>query len=139
MADKDSTLYTNRKTLIDARDSGGHDLTIRFSHTVASDGNGDRVFLVELPRDSQVVDGAVAWDALGAATTMSVGDTTSGTRYLAATAVTAVGRASFPTPRAGMNYRPTDAAQRILCLTWGGAVPTNAAIVEGWVRVQLGV
>lgn len=139
MADKDSTLYSTRKTLVDARDSGGNDLTLRFSHTVASDGSTDRVFLVELPANCQVVDGAVSWDALGAATTMAIGDTTSGARYLAATAVTTAGRASFPVPRAGMNYRPADAAQRIFCLTWAAAVPTNGAIVEGWVRVQLGV
>jgi hypothetical protein len=139
MADKDSTLYAGRKTFVDARDSGGNDLTIRISHTVASDANGDRVFLVEFPANCQVVDGVISWDALGASTTMSIGDTTSGTRYLAATAVTTAGATRFPVPRAGMNYRPVIAADRILCLTWGGATPTNAAVVEGWVRVQLGV
>lgn len=139
MADKESTPYSTRKSLVDARDYGGNDLLIKLNWTVASDANGDRIFMAELPANCQVVDGAISWDALGAATTMAIGDQTSGTRYLAATAVTTAGRTSFPIPRAGMNYRPADAAQRVLCVTWGGATPTNAAIIEGWVRVQLGV
>jgi hypothetical protein len=138
MADKSSTPYTNRKSLTDAREYGGNDLLIRLNWTVASDANGDRIFMCELPLNCQVVDGAICWDALGASTTMAIGDQTSGTRYLAATAVTTAGRVSFPTPRAGMNYRPVIAADRVLCVTWGGATPTNAAVIEGWVRVQLG-
>jgi len=138
MADKDSVQYAGRKSFIDGRESGGNDIIIRINHTVASDTSTDRVFLVELPAGCQVMDGAVCWDALGASTTMAIGDTSSGARYLAATAVTAVGRASFPTPRAGMNFRPSTAAERILCLTWAGATPTNGAVIEGWVLIQLG-
>lgn len=138
MANKDSTLYATRKQFVDARDSGGNDLTLRISHTVASDAQNDTVNLVELPLNCQVVDGAITWDALGASTTLSIGDLTSGTRYVNAKAVTSAGRASFPEARAGMNYRPSIANDRTLIATWGGATPTNGAIIEGWVRVQLG-
>lgn len=138
MPDKESTPYSTRKSLVDSRDYGGNDLLIKLNWTVAADVNGDRIFMAELPANCQVVDGVIAWDALGAATTMAIGDQTNGARYLAATAVTTAGRTSFPTPRAGMNFRPATAAERVLCVTWGGANPTTTAVIEGWVRVQLG-
>lgn len=138
MATKDSTLYGTRHQLVDPRDSGGNDLTIRINWTVASDAQGDVINLLKLPLNCQVVDGVITWDALGASTTLSIGDLTSGTRYLNAKAVTTAGRASFPEARAGMNYRPASDNDRTLIATWGGATPTNGAIIEGWIRVQLG-
>ncbi len=138
MPDKNSIPYTNRKVLIDPRDYGGNVIRIKLNWTVAADANGDRIFMAELPFNCQIDDGAISWDALGAATTMSIGDQTSGTRYLNALAVTTAGRSSFPVPRAGMNFRPATAAERVLCVTWGGATPTTTAVIEGWVKVQLG-
>lgn len=138
MADKLSPLYERRTRLVDNRDAGGRQFFLRMAWTVtAPEQNGDRIFLVELPRDCQVLDAAIAWDALGTSVTMSLGDLDSATRYVNAQAVNAAGHVRFPTTRAAMNFRPANLNQRTVILTWGGANPTVGATVEGFFRVVL--
>lgn len=135
MANKDSTqyaaLYTN-KYLADARDLRGRPMFLPFDHTVASDANGDTVNLCVIPAYTKVVDIAVANEALGASTTLSIGDAGSATRYLAATAVTSAGKNSGLL-NAGQNYEPT--SDTIVIATWGGATPTNGAKISGYIVV----
>lgn len=121
------------KGLADPRDEGGREYLLPFQHTVGTEASGDIVNLRAIPKGCQVVGLDVSNDALGAATTMSLGDTQSATRYLAATAVTTAGKNSGLLT-AGQNFRPT--VDTIFILTWGGATPTAAAVVKGVLRVM---
>lgn len=135
MANKDSTqyaaLYTS-KYLADARDLRGRVMVLPFDHTVASDAQSDTVNLCVIPAYSKVIDISVANEALGASTTLSIGDSGSATRYLAATGVTSAGKNSGLLI-AGQNYEPT--SDTIVFATWGGATPTNGAKISGFITV----
>ena len=131
MANKDSTQYTAvfvNKYVTDARDIRGRAVPLPFEHTVASDANGDTVNLTVIPANSKVVGLDVANEALGAATTLSLGDAGVATRFLAATAVTSAGK-NTGLLVAGQNYEPT--SDTIVLATWGGATPTNGAKISG--------
>lgn len=133
MANLNSTLYSNlfvNKYLADARNWRGRLIVLPVEHVVSGDVNGDTVNATVIPAGHKVIAFDVAWDALGASTTMSFGDAGSGTRFLAATAVTSAGRASGPSGTAGQNYIAT--TDTIVLLTWGGANPTAAATVKGY-------
>jgi hypothetical protein len=119
--------------LADPRDEGGKEYLLPFQHTVGVEASGDVVNLRRLPKGCQVIGLDVSNDALGASTTMSLGDTQSATRYLAATAVTTAGKNSGLLS-AGQNFRP--AVDTIFTLTWGGATPTAAAVVKGVLRIM---
>lgn len=125
--------YEVGQQLTDARDEGGKEYLLPFSHTVGADVNGDVVRLRKLPKGCMVVGLDVSNDALGASTTMSIGDSESATRYLAATAVTTAGKNSGLLS-AGQNFRAT--VDTILVLTWGGANPTAAGVVKGVLRIM---
>lgn len=131
MANVNSTQYANifvNKYITDARDIRGRAVPLPFDHTVASDANGDTVNLTVIPANSKVVGLDVANEALGASTTLSIGDAGSATRYLAATAVTSAGK-NTGLLIAGQNYEPT--SDTIVIATWGGATPTNGAKISG--------
>lgn len=131
MPNKDSTQYAaihTNKYLADARDKGSRVVGIPFDHTVASDAQNDTVNLCVIPAYAKVVDLCVANEALGASTTLSIGDAGSATRYLAATAVTSAGK-NQGLLAAGQNYEPT--SDTIVFATWGGATPTNGARISG--------
>lgn len=131
MANSNSTQYANifvNKYLTDARDIRGRAVPLPFDHTVASDAQNDTVNLTVIPANSKVVGLDVANEALGASTTLSIGDAGSATRFLAATAVTSAGKNSGLLI-AGQNYEPT--SDTIVIATWGGATPTNGAKISG--------
>lgn len=135
MGNTNSTLYANifvNKYLADARDIRGRVIPLVFEHTVSSEANGDTVNLTVIPAYHKVIGLDVANEALGASTTLSLGDSGSATRYLAATGVTSAGKNSGLLI-AGQSYEPT--SDTIVLLTWGGATPTNGAKVYGvlWV------
>jgi len=135
MANLNSAQYANiyvNKYLVDARNFDGRAVPIPFDHVVGSDANGDTVNLAVIPANCKVVGLDVANSALGAATTLSLGDAGSATRFLAATAVTSAGK-NTGLLVAGQNYKPT--ADTILLATWGGAAPTAAGTISGvlWV------
>ncbi len=135
MANLNSTLYANvfvNKYVADARDIRARAVPLVFEHTVNSDANGDTVNLTVIPAYHKVIGLDVANEALGASTTMSLGDAGSATRYLAATGVTSAGK-NNGLLIAGQSYEPT--SDTIVLLTWGGATPTNGAKVHGvlWV------
>lgn len=136
MANKDSTQYANIYTnryLVDAKDLRGRLMALPFDHTVASDAQNDTVNLCVIPAYTKVIDISVANEALGASTTLSIGDAGSATRYLAATSVTSAGKNSGLLI-AGQNYEPT--ADTIVIATWGGATPTNGAKISGFILVM---
>lgn len=126
-----ASVYVN-KYLVDARNFDGRAVPIPFDHVVGADVNGDTVNLAVIPANCKVVGLDVANSALGASTTLSLGDAGSATRFLAATAVTTAGKNSGLLV-AGQNYKPT--ADTILLATWGGANPTAAGTISGvmWV------
>lgn len=131
MPNVNSTQYANifvNKYLTDARDIRGRAVPLPFDHTVASDAQNDTVNLTVIPANSKVVGLDVANEALGASTTLSIGDAGSATRYLAATGVTSAGKNSGLLI-AGQNYEPT--SDTIVIATWGGATPTNGAKISG--------
>lgn len=131
MGNVNSTQYANifvNKYLTDARDIRGRAVPLPFDHTVASDAQNDTVNLTVIPANSKVVGLDVANEALGASTTLSIGDAGSATRYLAATGVTSAGKNSGLLI-AGQNYEPT--SDTIVIATWGGATPTNGAKISG--------
>jgi len=131
MANVNSTQYANifvNKYITDARDIRGRAVPLPFDHTVNSDANGDTVNLTVIPANSKVVGLDVANEALGASTTLSIGDAGSATRYLAATAVTSAGK-NTGLLIAGQNYEPN--SDTIVLATWGGATPTNGAKISG--------
>jgi hypothetical protein len=135
MAALKSALYTSlhvTKNLADERDLGGHAFYIPIDHTVGADANGDTVDACVLRKGDMVVGIDVANSALGASTTLAVGDSGSATRFMAATSVTSAGKFSGLLS-AGQNYRVT--ADTVVILTWGGANPTAAGTVKGglWV------
>ena len=136
MANKDSLLYaklhTNKQVSLPT-DRGGFMYAIPIEHTVAADANGDTVNLAVLPLGAKILDIDLAYDALGASTTLSIGDAGSATRYIPSTGVTAAGRVQGPSTTAGQNFIQT--ADTILLLTWGGATPTNAATLKGVVKI----
>ncbi len=136
MATINSASYLNyevNKQLTDARDEGGREYMLPFQHTVGTDANGDVVNLRALPKGCQVMDIAVANDACGTSCTMSIGDSQSATRYINAASVASAGKNSGLLT-AGQNFRTT--ADTILILTWGGANPTAAAVIKGYIRVM---
>ena len=139
MANINSTQYANlfvNKYVTDARDIRGRAVPLPFDHTVVSDANGDTVNLTVIPAGCKVVGLDVANSALGAATTLSIGDAGSATRFLAATAVTSAGKNSGLLV-AGQNYEPT--SDTIVLATWGGANPTAAGTISGVIWVIPGV
>lgn len=120
------------KYLVDARDLRGRAVPIMFDHVVTTDVNADTVNLAVIPAFSKVVGMDVANSALGASTTLSLGDAGNATRYLAATSVTAAGKNSGLLV-AGQNYEPT--TDTIVLATWGGANPTAAGSISGVIWV----
>lgn len=136
MANLNSAQYLSvhvNKYLADARDVAGRAMPIPFDHVVGSDANGDTVNLCVLPARCKVVGLDVANSALGASTTLAIGDAGSATRFLAATAVTSAGKNSGLLV-AGQNYEP--AADTIVLATWGGATPTAAGTISGVIWVM---
>lgn len=139
MANLNSAQYLSihvNNYLADARDRGGRAVPIPFDHVVGADVNGDTVNLAVIPARCKVVGLDVANSALGASTTLALGDAGSATRFLAATAVTSAGKNSGLLV-AGQNYEPT--ADTILLATWGGANPTAAGTISGVLWVVPGV
>ena len=131
MANLNSAQYTAiyvNKYPADARDLNGRVVPIPFDHVVGADVNTDTVNLCVLPARCKVIGLDVANSALGASTTLSLGDAGSGTRYLAATAVTTAGK-NTGLLSAGQNYEPT--TDTIVLATWGGANPTAAGTISG--------
>lgn len=137
MANFSGTLYTSvyvNKYVADARDYRGNTKAIPFNHTITTEVAADTVNLCVLPAGCEVLDWAFTNDAMGAATTMSLGDAGSATRFYVATSVTAAGKAAGPLT-AGMLYRPT--ADTIVLATFAGATPTAAAVLKGYFLVLL--
>lgn len=135
MANANSVQYANiyvNKYITDARDLRGRAVPLPFDHTVASDANGDTINLCVIPAYSKVVGLDVANEALGASTTLALGDAGSATRYLVATAVISAGK-NNGLLFAGQNYEPT--SDTIVLATWGGATPTNGAKISGIIWV----
>lgn len=139
MAALNSALYTSlwvtKIPAPDERDVGGNEVFIPFSHTVGADAQNDTVNLCVVPKGCMVVDIKVANSALGASTTLSIGDSGSATRFLNAAAVTSAGKNSGLLT-AGQNYRPT--ADTIVFATWGGAAPTAAGTIAGGITIVKG-
>lgn len=137
MANVSSAQYTSiyvNKYLAGSRQLGGKTYNLPFSHVVGTEASGDTVNLAVIPANAMVINLIVSNDALGASTTLAIGDAGSATRFLAATAVTAAGK-NNGLLSAGQNYIPT--VDTILLATWGGATPTAAGVIKGVLQVIL--
>jgi hypothetical protein len=135
MANFSGTLYTSvyvNKYLADARDYRGKVIAIPFNHTITTEVATDTANLCVLPAGCEVLDWSFSNDAMGASTTMALGDAGSSTRFYPATSVTSAGKATGPLT-AGMLYRPT--ADTIVLATFAGATPTAAAVLKGYFLV----
>ena len=115
-------------------DRGGLPFYLPFTHTITTEVAADTVNLVVLPAGCTVLDWTFSNDAMGAATTMALGDAGSSTRFYLATSVTAAGKASGSLT-AGQNYTPT--ADTIVLATFAGATPTTTAVLKGYFLVIL--
>lgn len=139
MANFSGTLYTNvyiNKYLTDARDLRGRVMAIPFSHTITTEVANDTANLCVLPANCEVIDFTFTNDAMGASTTLALGDSGSATRFYPATSVTSAGKATGPLT-AGMRYRPT--ADTIVLATFAGATPTAAAVLKGYFLISVPV
>ena len=126
-------LYVN-KYLATQQDRGGPVFCLPFTHTITTEVAADTVNLCVIPAGAMVLDWAFANDAMGASTTMALGDAGSSTRYYPATSVTAAGKAAGNLT-AGQLYIPT--ADTIVLATFARATPTAAAVLKGYFLVIL--
>lgn len=99
------------------------------SFTTTGEAVADRIFIGQLEPLSVYLGGEIDIEALGASTTLALGDAGSATRYMAAVSSSAAGtlRARALT---GMHYRNTTQFPIPLFLTVGGASLTAAKIIR---------
>ena len=151
---RDSTLYSNvyvNKYITDARDRGGRDVEIPFSHTVVSGETGgasagvqDKVNLCVLPANCMVVglefSANNVWASAGTNGTIQIGDSGDDDRYLIATELYTAAASPLGTDLkhlglafAGQNYRPT--ADTVVQAIYKTANPVVGKIFKGSFRI----
>ncbi len=145
-----SSQYTRKETAGNQLSSGVDEIgAIRriafFDFVTTGSANGDTVDLVDLPKYARILGGKIITEALGASVTLSAGLTSaltspsggaiaaSATQLLGATAAATAVQLDFGNTYALGAGAKLDAAGK-LYLTIGGANPTTAKYVCGWVE-----
>jgi len=97
------------------------------SYEASSLADGSDISVARLPKGAKVYDVIVHFDALGASTTLKVGDSADDDRYIAATATTSAGQMSMSQEGAiaGFGYEQTAETDIIL---------TNAGTATGTIK-----
>ena len=133
MANVDSTQYANSTavpiSLAKPNELGGRVRIAYFSYTTPSAGltNGDVIRATTLPKGARIIEGRLAWEALGASTTLSVGYTGSATRYLGATSSATAGGTHIANTVA-LNYGEELSSSTVINITLGGANTSASAL-----------
>lgn len=107
--------------------------TTSASYPVAS---GDTIALVRLPKGSRILEGFVAFEAMGSSTTATIGTSASAAKYLGSTSVASAGTAGFANTVA-LSYGEELSADTDIILTAGGANYANDKAIKGHILVAL--
>ena len=93
------------------------------TYEASSLASGSDISVARLPKGAKVYDIVVHFDALGGATTISVGDSGAAARYIAATSTSSAGQMSMSQEGAidGVGYENT-AETDVLLTTGGGSI-----------------
>jgi len=133
MANVDSVQYANSTavpiSLAKPNELGGRIRVAYFSYTTPAAGltNGDVIRAFTLPKGARIISGRLAWEALGASTTLSVGYSGSATRYLGATSSASAGGADLANTVA-LNHGDELSASQVILVTLGGANTSASAL-----------
>jgi hypothetical protein len=101
--------------------------------TTANILNGDVIYTVPLKKGARILGGTLAWEALGASVTLSVGTVSSPTAYLGATSAATAGSALLASTVA-LGLGSVVSADTTLIVTVGGANPTLGAKILGFIE-----
>lgn len=124
-----STLYATKGALLQ---HGVWDGAVRVHHdsyTTVGEAVNDRIFIGQLPPMGIFLFAQISVEALGAGTTLSLGDAGSATRFMAATS-TAAAVTFTAAAVAGVGYRNTTQTPIDLFLTVGGAALTAGKTIK---------
>lgn len=140
MANVDSTQYANSTavpiSLAKPNELGGRRRVAYFTYTTPAAGltNGDVLRATTLPKGARILGGRLAWEALGASTTLSVGYEGAATRYLGATSSASAGGAELANTVA-LNLGDELSSSTVVLVTLGGAnTSASALIIRGHIE-----
>lgn len=110
-------------TWIDKQDIKGTTLTQIDTYEAAALASGSTIDLAQLPTGAKVVDVQLFFDALGASSTLAVGDSTTSGRYITATSSASAGQTSvLNVDGFGYTIGTNTGDSRIIVTTAGAAI-----------------